>query len=156
MSDQKFFLSEAAWNEISKHAQECFPEECCGVVLTDGVADRVQRLQNLQNRLHALDPQTYPRTARIAYAMDPRELEAVIDEARKCGAKLRAFYHSHPNHDAYFSEEDKAFARPFGEPTFPNAAQIVVSIYDKVVRGVCVFLWSEEEKDFVAVPLQRA
>ncbi|MGE5304550.1 MAG: Mov34/MPN/PAD-1 family protein [Alphaproteobacteria bacterium] len=156
MANKEFFLSAATWNEISKHAQDTFPEECCGVVLTDGARDRVQRLQNLQNRLHALDPQTYPRTALIAYAMDPKELEAVIDTAHKQGAKLKAFYHSHPNHDAYFSEEDKAFASPFGEPTFPGAAQIVVSIYDQVVRGMRVFLWSEEEKDFVAVPLQRA
>ncbi|MGE5816994.1 MAG: Mov34/MPN/PAD-1 family protein [Deltaproteobacteria bacterium] len=155
MTNKEFFLSEATWNEISRHAQDTFPEECCGVVLSFGATERVQRLQNLQNRLHALDPQTYPRTALIAYAMDPKELEAVIDAAHNRGAKLKAFYHSHPNHDAYFSEEDKAFATPFGEPTFPGAAQIVVSIYDKVVKRMCAFLWSEEEKDFVAVPLQR-
>ena len=124
------------------------------MVLTDGRADWIQRLQNIQNRLHALDSQTYPRTAEIAYAMDPKELEAVIDAAHQHGAKLKAFYHSHPNHDAYFSEEDKAFATPFGEPTFPGAAQIVVSIYGNAVRNMRVFLWSEEQKDFVAVPLQ--
>jgi proteasome lid subunit RPN8/RPN11 len=124
------------------------------VVLTDGRADWIQRLQNIQNRLHALDPQTYPRTAEIAYAMDPKELEAIIDGARQRGAKLKAFYHSHPNHDAYFSEEDKAFASPFGEPTFPGAAQIVVSIYGSTVKNMRVFLWSDEQKDFVAVPLK--
>jgi proteasome lid subunit RPN8/RPN11 len=150
-----FFLSAATRNEISRHAQEAFPEECCGVVFTDGSTDWTQRVQNIQNQLHALDPQTYPRTALIAYAMDPKELEVVIDAAHKHGAKLKAFYHSHPNHDAYFSEEDKAFASPFGEPTFPGAAQIVVSIYGKAVKRLCVFLWSEEEKDFVPVPLQQ-
>lgn len=124
------------------------------MVLTDGRMDWTQRLQNIQNRLHALDPQTYPRTAEIAYAMDPKELEAVIDAAHERGAKLKAFYHSHPNHDAYFSAEDKAFATPFGEPTFPAAAQIVVSIYGSVVKKMRVFLWSEEQNDFVAVPLQ--
>jgi len=124
------------------------------VVLTDGRADWTQRLQNIQNRLHALDPQTYPRTAEIAYAMDPKELEAVIDAAHQRGARLKAFYHSHPNHDAYFSEEDKVFASPFGEPTFPGAAQIVVSIYGRMVKNMRAFLWSDEQKDFVAVPLQ--
>ena len=150
-----FFLSEAIWSEISRHAQDTFPEECCGVIFSNGATDRVQRMQNIQNQLHALDPQTYPRTALIAYAMNPKELEAVIDAANEHGAKLKAFYHSHPNHDAYFSEEDKAFASPFGEPTFPGAAQIVVSIYDRVVKRICAFAWSEERKDFVAVPLQR-
>src|SRR5919108_2363067 len=109
IDDKKILvLSEAAWNEISRHAQDEFPDECCGVVLSDGRTDRVQRLTNIQNRLHALDPQTYPRTATLAYAMDYRELEAVIDSANRNGAKLKGFYHSHPNHDAYFSPEDKA------------------------------------------------
>lgn len=124
------------------------------MVLTDGRADWIQRLENIQNRLHALDPQTYPRNAEIAYAMDPKELEAVLDAAQRRGAKLKAFYHSHPNHDAYFSEEDKAFASPFGEPTFPGAAQIVVSIYGNRVKSIAVFTWSEAQKDFIAVPLQ--
>lgn len=150
-----FFLSEAIWNEISRHAQDTFPEECCGVIFSNGTIDRVQRLENIQDQLHALDPQTYPRTALIAYAVNPKELEAAIDAAHVQGAKLKAFYHSHPNHDAYFSEEDKAFASPFGEPTFPGAVQLVVSIYDRTVKRICAFAWSEQGKDFVAVPLQR-
>ena len=44
-------------------------------------SDRVQPLKNIQNKLHALDPETYPRTAVIAYAMDPKELETVLDNA---------------------------------------------------------------------------
>ena len=116
-------LTAQAWQEISRHAEESFPDECCGVVIADGVNERVQRLENIQNKLHALDPETYPRTAVIAYAMDPKELELVIDNAARDGAKLKAFYHSHPDHEAYFSDEDKAFASPFGEPTFPGAAR---------------------------------
>jgi len=150
------FISEPALNEISRHAQETFPEECCGVVLTDGTLDRVHRLKNIQNQLHALDPQTYPRTAIIAYAMDYKELELVIDESKRSGSKLKAFYHSHPNHDAYFSAEDKAFASPFGEPTFPGTAQIVVAIYNRVVKGMCAFAWSDKEQDFIKVTLTKA
>src|SRR5262244_4364611 len=148
-------LSEKALEEIAQHAQETFPEECCGVIFNDGAADRVYRLKNIQNQLHALDPQTYPRTATIAYAMDYKELELVIDEAKRNGARLKAFYHSHPNHDAYFSAEDKAFASPFGEPTYPDAAQIVASIYDRVVRRMAVFVWNAKRQDFVEVPLRR-
>ncbi|HXV81144.1 MAG TPA: M67 family metallopeptidase [Candidatus Binatia bacterium] len=151
----EFCLSEKAWNEIAQHAQETFPEECCGVVITDGAVDRIHRLKNIQNQLHALDPQTYPRTAAIAYAMDYKELERVIDEAKRNGAKLKAFYHSHPNHDAYFSAEDKAFASPFGEPTFPGTAQIVVSIYDGAIKEVGAFAWSDQEEDFVQVTLTK-
>jgi proteasome lid subunit RPN8/RPN11 len=150
-----FVLSTAAWDEISRHAEETFPDECCGVVFAGATGDRVRRLNNIQNRLHALDSKTYPRTAAIAYAVDPKELEAAIDEAERHGGKLKAFYHSHPNHEAYFSDEDKAFASPFGEPTFPGAAQIVISIYDRVVKRICVFAWSEENSDFVPLPADR-
>ena len=148
-------LSEKACEEIAQHAQETFPEECCGIVLSGPGGDRVHRLKNIQNQLHALDPQTYPRTAVIAYAMDPVELEKVINNAQTGGARLKAFYHSHPNHDAYFSEEDKAFASPFGEPTFPGTAQIVVSIYDRAIKRIGAFAWLEEKKDFVEIPLSK-
>ena len=148
-------LGAPTWDALCRHAQETFPEECCGVVLSNGVKDQARRLENIQNKLHALDPATYPRTAAIAYAVDPRELESVIDDADKAGAKLKAFYHSHPDHEAYFSAEDKAFAMPFGEPTFPNAAQIVVSVYDRTVKAIKAFAWSGEKKDFVELPIRR-
>jgi proteasome lid subunit RPN8/RPN11 len=87
--------------------------------------------------------------------MDPIELEVVIQQAETQGEKLKAFYHSHPDHDAYFSEEDKAFASPFGEPTFPDTAQIVVSIYNRAVKTISAFAWSTEKKDFIEVPISR-
>ena len=148
-------MSEAAWADISRHAAESFPEECCGIVVQHAIKDEVCRLENIQNRLHALDPETYPRQATIAYAMDPKELERMIDKATAAGATVKAFYHSHPNHEAYFSAEDKAFATPFGEPTFPDAAQIVVSIYDRSVKRMAVFTWDSRAHDFLEIPLKR-
>ena len=148
-------ITDQAWQEISRHAEESFPDECCGVVIAEGEKERVQRLENIQNKLHALDPETYPRTAVIAYAIDPKELERVIDEAARTGAKLKAFYHSHPEHEAYFSEEDKAFASPFGEPTFPNAAQIVISIYHREVKRLAAFVWSADKNDFVEIAIKK-
>ena len=148
-------LTAQAWQEISRHAEESFPDECCGLVIAKGADERIQRLENIQNKLHALDPETYPRTAVIAYAMDPKELERVIDGAARDGAKLKAFYHSHPDHEAYFSDEDKAFASPFGEPTFPNAAQIVVSIFHREVKRLAAFAWSEDKNDFVEAAIKK-
>ncbi|HKY08695.1 MAG TPA: Mov34/MPN/PAD-1 family protein, partial [Candidatus Binatia bacterium] len=115
----------------------------------------VRRVENIQNKLHALDPVTYPRTAAIAYAMDPRELQSVLDDAEKAGTRLKAFYHSHPDHEAYFSAEDKAFATPFGEPTFPDAAQIVVSIFDHAIKDIKAFAWSSDKKDFIELPIRK-
>lgn len=148
-------LTESTWNDIARHAEEEFPDECCGVVLSNGATDRVQRLRNIQNELHARDPKTHPRTAAIAYNMDVRVLDSLLLEAGKLGYRLKAFYHSHPNHDAYFSAEDRDAATPFGEPTYPDALQIVVSIYERVVRTIKSFAWSEEKNNFVEVPVKK-
>ena len=148
-------LTQKAWEGISHHAIETFPEECCGVILYNGRTDEVRRCKNIQNALHALDPESYPRNATIAYAMDPKELESIIDEAESTGAKIKALYHSHPNHEAYFSQEDKAFATPFGEPTYPESAQIVISIYDRVIKQISAYAWAQEKKDFVEIPLRK-
>lgn len=150
-----FEIADNSWQSIAAHAAETFPDECCGVIFSGHGTDRVVPLKNIQNKLHALDPLTYPRTAVIAYAMDPLELDGVIRQAEADGERLKAFYHSHPNHDAYFSDEDKVFACPFGEPTFPDTVQIVASIYDRKVKVIKAFAWSSEKTDFVEVPLQR-
>jgi [CysO sulfur-carrier protein]-S-L-cysteine hydrolase len=155
VGQQAVRLSEEVWHEISRHAQETFPEECCGVILAAGETEHVHRLKNIQNKLHALDPQTYPRTAAIAYAMDPLELDQVIRQGESKGQRLKAFYHSHPDHDAYFSDEDKAFASPFGEPTYPESAQVVISIYNRAVKIIRAFAWSEENHDFIEIPIDR-
>jgi proteasome lid subunit RPN8/RPN11 len=152
---REIHIDQRAWDEIARHSEEAFPEECCGLLFSDGATDRARRVENIQNKLHALDPLTYPRTAVIAYAMDPRELESILDEEHRAGANLKAFYHSHPKHEAYFSAEDKAFATPFGEPTFPDAAQIVVSVYDSVVKDVKAFAWADDCKNFVELPIRR-
>ena len=88
--------------------------------------------------------------------MDPKELEAILQDAESRGTRIKAFYHSHPDHEAYFSEEDKAFATPFGEPTFPESIQIVISIYGRIVRRILAFAWSDDKKDFVEIPLRKS
>lgn len=156
MSDPKqLTITEKAWEEISRHAVQTFPEECCGVVLFDGETDQVRPLKNIQNQLHAIDPETYPRDATIAYAMEQKELDSIIREAETSGARIKAFYHSHPGHEAYFSQEDRAYATPFGEPTYPESAQIVISIYDRVVKRILAYAWAQDKKDFVEISLMK-
>ena len=147
-----FELGETAFAAVTAHALETYPEECCGVILG---GDEVHRLDNIQNRLHAADPETFPRDASIAYTMDPKELEAVLEQAGSRGRAFKALYHSHPDHDAYFSAEDKAFATPFGEPTYPDTAQIVISVMNGDVGRVAVYAWSADVEDYAEVALKR-
>lgn len=147
------------------HARAAYPDECCGVIVGPpaGEADggprrlRVLPLRNLQDEMHARDPESYPRTARRAFLIGPFELERVLREAKARGEVLRAIFHSHPDEEAYFSQEDRDAAVPFGDvPSYPEAAHIVMSVRGGEVKGVKVFRWDAGSRDFLADELEVA
>lgn len=141
-------------NEICAHAKTQFPEECCGVILHAGTQEYVRPCRNIQNDMHRDDPTAYPRDARTAYLMHPDDLISVHKEADTQNRPIKAFYHSHPNHEAYFSEKDKSDAMAWGEPTYPDVAYLVISIYENTIRVVKGFAWNEETSDFIEVPVK--
>ena len=142
-------LSAKTWEAICQHAQEIFPDECCGAILTKDGREDVRRITNIQNAMHEKDPQQFPRDATIAYFMEPKELLAVNKAVDSGHAGLKAFYHSHPNHEAYFSAEDKRQALFGDEPAYPDTVYLVISVYDHQVRNIKAFQWNETAKDFV-------
>lgn len=144
-------LPKALYEEITAHAVEAFPYECCGLIVERGSTLRLVRVTNIQNEKHAEDPERFPRTAEIAFTMGPEAAPELIDHERG-RAIIRAFYHSHPQHAAYFSAEDKKQATVWDEPSFPDAAQIVVSIFDRQVKDAKAFRWDVEQRDFLEVP----
>ena len=143
---------------IYTQAAEEYPAECCGVLTRGGEEGnaRVHPCENIQDRLHAEDPDQYPRDARIAYYMDPQELYNTISAAEKAGGGVAGFYHSHIDCEAYFSAEDKERAMVWDEPAYPEAVYLVVSVYDRTVKGYKCFAWDEGRRDFVEVELVGA
>ena len=142
-------------NQIYAHAKAEFPDECCGIILSDGTREFVRKCRNIQNACHAEDPETYPRDARTAYLIDPNDLIGVHKEAETENRPIKAFYHSHPNHNAYFSEKDKADATAWDEPMYPDAAYIVISICNHEIRITRAYTWSEADTDFVEVQIHE-
>jgi [CysO sulfur-carrier protein]-S-L-cysteine hydrolase len=147
-------LSRRTVDEIDGHALDTYPEECCGAVLGAAEGERARRITNIQGRLHAEDPEKHPRDARIAYFMDPKELYAVLRDGERQETALRVFYHSHPEHGAYFSDEDKARAMAWDEPAYPDAAYVVISVYGREVKDRRAYAWDPDRRDFVEVPLR--
>jgi proteasome lid subunit RPN8/RPN11 len=149
-------LAATALDEVLGHAREVDPDECCGVVVARGGRDEIWRLRNVQNELHERDPVAHPRTARTAYALGREDVERV--DAATLGdpavGDLKAIYHSHSKNGAYFSGEDRAQAMFGDEPTYPDVAYLVVS--DAREQGEArAFRWSEADRDFVEVPIER-
>jgi len=144
-------LTAEALQAISEHAQEEYPGECCGIVTGTDAAQRVHRCRNRQDELHARDPEQHPRTSREAYDIDRAEMEAIFRDAAEHGENVVAFYHSHIDCGAYFSPMDKEVQTVFGEPEFPGAVHVVVSVRDRAVREILGYRWDGAKRDFVTV-----
>ncbi|MCK6554493.1 M67 family metallopeptidase [Candidatus Binatia bacterium] len=146
-------LAAGSLDAMRAHARATYPDECCGFVIERLGGEEVVPVTNIQNELHARDPHQYPRTAATAYTMG-REQVAVIDGVERGQLVLRAIYHSHPEHDAYFSAEDRKQAvGPWGEPNYPQAAQIVLSVRGGAVAAVKAFAWDLVAGDYVEADL---
>ena len=143
-----------AWKSIEAHALEDYPDECCGLLVEDGNgASEVRACENIQNKLHARDPQAHPRKAKTAYRMDDLQVSKILQSTEDAGGKLVAIYHSHIDCDAYFSEEDQKAAQFFGEPAYPGVTYLVVSVIDRKVENRKAFSWSADSSQFEEVPL---
>jgi [CysO sulfur-carrier protein]-S-L-cysteine hydrolase len=142
---------------IVAQAERQFPFECCGFIIGDAAVEEVRPIRNIQNEKHATDPATFPRDARTAYLMDPKEQLQVLKEIDQRGLQLNAIYHSHPDHDAYFSATDRARACSFdpSEPDYPDACYIVISVHGGRFSRAAVFVWDADQKDFVEADLSH-
>jgi [CysO sulfur-carrier protein]-S-L-cysteine hydrolase len=147
-------IQRAALEEMERHARDDYPRECCGILLSVAGKDQVRRIANIQDQLHAENPVDHPRDAKTAYYMDPKELLAVLRESEDHGRPIRAFYHSHPEHGAYFSEEDQKRAlEGSDEPLYPDAIFLVLSVVAGRVEDLLAVAWDAASRTFAPVEL---
>jgi len=144
-------LSQQSIDAISNQAVAEYPSECCGIVTGTASAQRVHPCRNRQDELHARDPEHHPRTSREAYDIDRNEMERIFADATAAGERVLCFYHSHIDCGAYFSKMDREVLTVFGEPEFPDAVHVVVSVQDRIVKEIAGFLWDGNKQDFVTV-----
>lgn len=145
-------ISPAALAEVFAHAREAYPEECCGFLIgsRDGAIDEVRRCENWQNRLHQRDPERFPRDARTAYNIGPKDI-AFADASFGSERPVRIVYHSHVDAGAYFSAEDRRAALFDGEPVWPQVDYLVVGTQGKRVTEAKLFRWDDRQKEFVQI-----
>lgn len=126
--------------ELCAHALETLPEECCGLVVGNSL-ERYRRLVRCRNDMTLLnrqDPVTYPRDGRSAFFMNPHDYDKAAKEAEEAGEAVTAIYHSHVGAGPYLSEMDMEYAEHPAFP-FPTADQIVLPVYERMVRDVALF-----------------
>lgn len=136
--------------DVGRHALETYPHECCGVLLgpPGGPPWRALRAARTRN----LDAER----AGDRYLMDASERLAAEEAARADGQVIVGFYHSHPDHDAYFSRTDLERSEEYqlGEPWLPPSyAYLVVSVREGSVAAWKAFVVDEGAAREVPVEL---
>ena len=114
-------ISREQLGQLHRHALECYPEECCGLMLGFNRQDLAQVTElwpadnswspdflesdsnlNLKNRPDA--------SRRNRFAIAPIEILRAQKSARAKGIEILGIYHSHPDHPAIPSEYDREIA----------------------------------------------
>lgn len=136
-------------------------EESCGFLIgpaTDALfVDGLLPMVNRANALHALDPETYPRTGRMYFDIDTLAFEKKVKAQAALGQPVKVLYHSHLDVGAYFSATDAAAATMGGDAPPYDLAYLVTSV--RVGAGLAeggpivddhkLFVWDEVRGEFV-------
>lgn len=151
-------FDDSIWRQIVEQARSGYPDEVCGLLAgpcgeRQGTAYHPCR--NIYDEMHAKDPETYPRTARTAYLIDGAEQQQLFDRVASDGMEVKAIVHSHTDHDAYFSDEDRYVAAPWGEPFYPEISYIVISIFQGEYKAANEFIWDAAKADFEPFAITR-
>jgi len=144
---------------VDQEARAAFErdEESCGLLVGPAaeplLVDAIVPMENRANKLHELDPETYPRTGRMYFDIDPLKFERTVREGEGSGRPVKVLYHSHLDVGAYFSETDAQAATMGGEAPSYDLAYLVTSVRAGVVDDRKLFVWDPERKSFIESPL---
>lgn len=132
-------------------------EESCGLLTGPAgdalLVDAILPMENRANKLHRLDPETYPRTGRMYFDIDPLKFERAVKEGEANGRPVKVLYHSHLDVGAYFSPTDAEAATMGGDSPAYDLAYLVTSVRGGVVDDRKLFIWDHGSRSFVETKL---
>lgn len=155
-------ITRAVIERVDEEARAAFgrDEESCGLLLGPAaqplLVDAIVPMENRANKLHRLDPETYPRTGRMYFDIDPLKFERAVREGEGSGRPVKVLYHSHLDVGAYFSDTDAQAATMGGQAPSYDLAYLVTSVRAGVVDERKLFVWSAEVKKFLETDLTVA
>lgn len=145
-------LTPEALAALYAHARREYPKECCGIVFGPAdadVADEARECRNVQDDLHAEDPEAHPRDAATAYNLGAKDLFA-LQKSLRGERPAKIIYHSHVDVGAYFSPTDQEAALFADEPAYP-VEYVVIDAQKDGCRRATQFAWDPDVKKFVEV-----
>jgi len=133
-------------------------EESCGFLVGPAgdarAIDGIVPMVNRANKLHALDPEAYPRTGRMYFDIDSMKFDSAIRKGEADGRPVKVLYHSHLDVGAYFSDTDASVAK-MGQDEPPwDLCYLVTSVRQGTVDDRKLFVWDPQALAFVESPLE--
>ena len=131
-------LLKHALEEIAKHAEEAYPEEACGFLLSKKGEELVvatRRATNLKSG------------TRDRFEIPPKEIYEAERWAESNGMELVGFYHSHPDWPARPSRADAEWA-------WEGYLYLIISVREGRFSKARCFRWLFEEKRFEEVRME--
>lgn len=129
---------EKVLDDIRRHAEETYPEECCGFLLGSMGADG--------NEIHlarrAVNQNENRREDR--YVISPDEYRNAERAARKVDVDVVGIYHSHPDHPARPSSTDLEAA------TFPGYTYAIVSVLNGRAADLTAWTLAPDRSRFIS------
>ena len=122
--------------QIIEHAEQTYPDECCGALLgleADGVKTVCEILPITNAREQA---EQYHR-----FTIEPDDVMKAERTAMKKGLDVLGFYHSHPDHPAKPSDYDREHALPVW--SYP-----IVSVLSGKAAEIKCWLLSDDREIF--------
>jgi proteasome lid subunit RPN8/RPN11 len=153
-------IAKAHWQAIRAHAEQTYPQECCGLLLgqTASTGDEtIRTVVELWMAENAWNPEAaalisdllsqsqLANSKRDRYWIDPQEMLAAMKYGRDRQLDIIGVYHSHPDHPAVPSECDRAIA-------WPHYSYIIVSVSQGSAQDL--LSWNlDQDHAFQAEPL---
>ena len=147
------YLDSHSRHQIQSHAADCYPQECCGLLL----GRMVEVNGNLQKKLYGLHcthnvwDQSSPEwsretpvssqvpTATRRYWIAPDDLFTAQKYARTQGWDIIGVYHSHPDHEAVPSECDRKWA-------WPQYSYVIVAVKNGVPHDFRSWMLDDQQQ----------
>ncbi len=139
MPQATLLLPRIAYDALRAHAEEAYPDECCGVLLGHAVPGGWR----VNEAVRAANERTDTPSNR--YSIAPAELVMIVIAARRRGLQIAGFYHSHPDQPAHWSRTDLEEAHWIG------CSYVITEVAQGRAAATCAFLLegtTEEDKQF--------
>lgn len=140
-------------HQIKTHAQQCYPQECCGLLL-GGLHPSLGDLQKTVDAVYPTDnvwdtavsaplaEDSHPKqtlTSARRYTIAPTDLIAAQKYARTQGWDIIGVYHSHPDQEAVPSECDRTWA-------WLQYSYVIVAVNQGISQDVCSWILNDQQQ----------